>query len=58
MAFLQVNFFSKALRRNVPFNALIPLDTVEIPGQTEAPKGPMKALYLLHGYSGNYMDWV
>ena len=58
MAFLQVNFFSKALRRIVTFNALVPLDTIDIPDQTGAPKRPMKALYLLHGYSGNYSDWV
>ncbi len=58
MALLQVDFFSKALKRATTFNALIPMDTIEIPGQEAAPKGPMKALYLLHGYSGNYTDWV
>lgn len=58
MAFLQVNFFSKALRRLVAFNALVPIDTFEIPGQEKLERGPMKALYLLHGYSGNHTDWV
>lgn len=58
MALLQVNFLSKALKRIVTFNALVPIDAAEIPGQAETPKGPMKALYLLHGYSGNYPDWV
>jgi S-formylglutathione hydrolase FrmB len=53
MALLQVNFFSNSLRKQTAFNALIPLD------RAEGPSGrPMKALYLLHGYSGNYMDWV
>ncbi|WP_026883122.1 alpha/beta hydrolase [Clostridium akagii] len=58
MAFLQVNFFSKCLKRLVTFNALIPIDTFEIPGQEKIERGPMKTLYLLHGYSGNHMDWV
>lgn len=58
MAFLQINFYSKALKRLVNFNALLPIDAIEIPGQIEAPKGPMKALYLLHGYSGGHQDWV
>ncbi|NLX77666.1 MAG: acetylesterase [Clostridiaceae bacterium] len=59
MAFLQVNFFSGSLRRLTPFNALIPLDRFEMPGQVKiSVQKPLKALYLLHGYSGNYMDWV
>lgn len=58
MAFLQVNFLSKALKRLVTFNALVPIDAAELSEQIEAPKGPLKALYLLHGYSGNYPDWV
>lgn len=58
MALLQVNFFSKALKRLVTFNALVPIDTFEIPGQEKIDRGPMKSIYLLHGYSGNHMDWV
>lgn len=58
MAFLQANFFSKALKRLVNFNALVPIDTFEIPGQEKIDRGPMKSIYLLHGYSGNHMDWV
>lgn len=58
MAFLQVNYFSKALKKIVTFNALLPLDDIEIPGQTAAKREPMKALYLLHGYSGNHTDWI
>lgn len=56
MAFLQTNFYSKTLRRLVSFNALVPID--EVSEQTDAPKGSMKALYLLHGYHGNYTEWV
>lgn len=58
MAYLQTNFFSKALKRLVTFNALIPMDTIEFPGRMEVQKGPMKSLYLLHGYTGNYTDWM
>ena len=50
MSVLQVNFASKSLRRQVTFNALLPVDTEHVE--------QMKALYLLHGYSGNYMDWM
>lgn len=58
MAFLQVNFASKTLKRNVTFNALVPIDTIEITSQHKIEKKPMKAFYLLHGITGNYNDWV
>lgn len=55
MAFFQVNFFSKAIRRNVSFNALVPLDAGS---EEELPKTPLKSLYLLNGFFGDYMDWI
>ena len=58
MAFLQVNFYSRALRRSTVFNALMPLDRFEPTGEKSVPEQQMKSLYLLHGYSGNHMDWV
>ncbi|MGM9974756.1 MAG: alpha/beta hydrolase [Clostridiaceae bacterium] len=58
MAFLQINYYSKTLKKLVSFNALMPIDAVEVPGEAVEPKKQMKALYLLHGYSGNYQDWV
>jgi putative tributyrin esterase len=58
MALLQVNFYSRALKKIVPFNALIPIDSNEVPEQAETLKESMKTLYLLHGYSGNYTDWI
>jgi S-formylglutathione hydrolase FrmB len=59
MAFLQINFYSKALKKLVNFNAVIPIDAVGIPGMMEdASEKPMKALYLLHGYSGSHYDWI
>jgi S-formylglutathione hydrolase FrmB len=58
MAFLQVSYFSKALKQSTTFNALVPLDRLDIPGGGEPTDRPMKALYLLHGYSGSFNDWV
>jgi putative tributyrin esterase len=58
MAFLQVNFFSKSLKRLVTFNAFVPLETFEVPGQEKVERGPMKVLHLLHGYTGNHTDWA
>ncbi len=60
MAIFQVNFFANTMKRPVCFNALIPNDKYEAPDQEvkEKPSGPMKSIYLLHGYSGNHMDWL
>lgn len=58
MAISQVNFYSKALKREVTFNALLPLDRTEMFGHVNAEGRPLKALYLLHGYSGSYLDWL
>ncbi len=57
MALLQVNFFAQTLKREVNFNALLPIDTFELNDQ-KSEERPMKSLYLLHGYSGNHMDWI
>ncbi|MBU5350807.1 alpha/beta hydrolase [Paenibacillus silvae] len=60
MATVQVNFFSKSMRREVSFNALLPVDLPVIPGQSETAiqQQPLKSLYLLNGYSGNQWDWI
>ncbi|MCC3379120.1 alpha/beta hydrolase [Paenibacillus farraposensis] len=58
MAISQVNFYSKALKREVTFNALLPLDRTDMFGHGNTEERPFKSLYLLHGYSGNYMDWL
>ena len=57
MATLQINYVSKSLRRTVTFNALLPIDQMELPGQEKLNK-TMKSLYLLHGFFGNYTDWI
>ena len=48
MALLQANFYSNSLCRQATFNAIIPV----------GKQKPLKTLYLLHGLSGNYMDWL
>lgn len=58
MALLQIQFFSQSMRREVALSALIPLDAPPIPGQPAEEIKPLKALYLLHGYSGNHTDWI
>ncbi len=57
MALIQLDFQSECLHRHVQVNAYIPLDTMLMPGM-EAPKGPFKTLYLLHGYTGGCYDWL
>lgn len=57
MAFLEMTFRSHALSMNVPVNVVLP----ELPANAEqggAPSGTYKTLYLLHGLSGNHMDWM
>ncbi len=56
MAWFQVNFFSECLSRLVPLNVLIPADVFAPPGAVQTQK--FKTLYLLHGYLGNYTDWL
>lgn len=55
MAMMQISFFSASMKREVTFNALLPLDQPE--KEHEAGK-PLKSLYLLHGYCGSHTDWV
>jgi S-formylglutathione hydrolase FrmB len=53
MALLQISFFSKSLKRETTINALLPLDG---PRPDDAP--PIKAVYLLHGYTSSYTEWL
>lgn len=59
MAVMQISFFSKCMKREVTFNALVPLDQApqENNNSDGAGKG-MKSLYLLHGFSGSHTDWL
>ena len=58
MAFIQVNFVSKALMRTVTINAILPVDKFSLNPNEVREEKPFKTLYLLHGLLGNYTDWV
>lgn len=57
MALIQVNYVSGALQRTVPLQVILPVDKLtpdrKLPGEKK-----FKTLYLLHGFLGNYTDWV
>ena len=57
MALIQLNYVSAALQRTVPVQVILPVDKLTPDGKLPAPK-KFKTLYLLHGYLGNYTDWV
>ncbi len=55
MALIQADFFSSCLKRNVSFNAILPVD----PMFSATPEiKPLKTLYLLHGYTGSCSAWL
>lgn len=59
MSLVTVNFYSNCLKREVTFQAILPIDKPVIPGQVqEEVNKPLKSLYLLHGYAGNCNDWI
>jgi putative tributyrin esterase len=59
MAVIQGQFFSKCLKRQTQFTALLPVERLEIPGMPAPDRSaPKKTLYLLHGYSGSHTDWL
>ena len=49
MAFFEVEFKSKALKRDVEFNVILPVEKF---------KGPYPTLYLLHGLTDNRNGWL
>ncbi|WP_454191232.1 alpha/beta hydrolase [Paenibacillus sp. Marseille-Q7038] len=59
MAVMQISFFSKCMKREVTFHALLPLDQTseEKSSSNENMKG-LKSLYLLHGFCGSHTDWL
>ena len=63
MAFLQVNFFSRTLRSATDINIILPTptaDEVQVQNETNYFHSGAKyqVLYLLHGASGDYSDWM
>ena len=57
MALIQINYVSAALQRTVPLQVILPVDKLTPDGKLP-PVKKFKTLYLLHGYLGNYTDWV
>jgi putative tributyrin esterase len=59
MATMQINFFSKSLKKIVTIMALIPVDSFMRPEDKACvPEEGFKSLYLLHGFSGTFSDWA
>ena len=58
MAVFTGQFFSVVRKRQVSFSAVLPVDVFGAEGRVEYIDGPFPTLYLLHGYSGNHMDWL
>jgi len=55
MAYFRIEYYSKALRRETSFEVLIPNDPRE--GMPE-PAGPMRTLFLLHGFTGKAGNFI
>ena len=49
MALLEIDFKSKALKRSVQFNVILPVEKF---------RGPYPTLYLLHGLTNNRNGWL
>lgn len=59
MALIQVNLFAETLMRTVPVNVILPVERKPVAGVSrQRAERPFKTLYLLHGVTGNYMDWL
>lgn len=60
MATLTATIQSRELMRKVTFSAIIPTATKSLydPDPVEETSGPLKTLYLLHGWDGNHEDWM
>ena len=59
MAYYRIEYYSNALHRAAAFEMLIPNDTrADVPHPWPEPTGPMRTLFLLHGYTGKAGNWV
>ena len=58
MATFQVNFFAQTLGRTVPLYVILPTDKSFFSDMEKREEKPFKTLYLLHGITGNYTDWL
>ena len=55
MAYFRIEYYSRALRRETSFEVMVPCDPRE---GMPAPEGPMRTLFLLHGYTGKAGNFV
>lgn len=53
MAVIQMDFMASTIQRFTGIHVLLPCDQADA-----VNKGPFPTLYLLHGYYGNYTDWL
>ena len=58
MSTMVVNCFSEALKRNVTFHAVLPVDKRSFDGAGPRDDRPMKTLYLLHGVYEDGSKWL
>lgn len=58
MAILDIQFYSQALNRQVPYKVIIPIDGPISDEDTSLSDSNFRTLYLLHGMMGNNSDWL
>ena len=58
MAVFTGQYYSIVRKRSVSFSAVIPTEVFQPDGKVGYIDGPVPTLYLLHGFSGNHMDWL
>ncbi len=58
MAIFTIDYSSECLNRRYTFTAILPCDTLNSPAYRDATPVKYKTLYLLHGFSGDYTDWL
>ena len=58
MAIMEINFYSKMLKRSSTLMAVLPVDRFDRNFSKNTDIDSMKTIYLLHGYAGNHMDWL
>ncbi|WP_297872227.1 alpha/beta hydrolase family protein [uncultured Oscillibacter sp.] len=64
MAIIQISMMSNCFRRSVSISVILPVENLVFQEEgkpRELPPmnpGPFKTLYLLHGYTGDHLDWL
>lgn len=58
MAIMEINFYSKMLKRSTTLMAVLPVDRLDRSFSKKHDVDNLRVLYLLHGYAGNHMDWL